>query len=279
VALVDSERRLGEVAVDEGLLDRQRLFEMLSAQAKRTFQSALQVTAGFYTFTVHSEDREAPAMMLHLPIQNLLLDGVRRIDEMAHLRERISSSELCPVVTESAAWLSLSDSLRPLALLSDGQHSIADIGRELQVDELEATRRVMQLLQIGFVELKDRPGPDNDAVHRIVRQLNDVLREIHDTAERHRGGSEMRWNLRRSLADPRFVRYFGEIDSIEAGISPQATLRRLHELAEERPIESLHRAAHELVSFAMFAASPKLPREAERALSKWVNQRMMRLTV
>ena len=45
----------------------------------------------------------------------------------------------------------------------------------------------------------------------------------------------------------------------------------------EHPLEALHGAAHELASFAMFCASPTLPREAERALSKWVNQRLTRM--
>jgi hypothetical protein len=250
---------------------------MLQAQAERIFQNALLVASGRYTFTISADEDDAPVMTLHMPIQSLLLESVQRIDEMALFRERIPSSEMCPVITETAGRKTLSESLRPVAQLADGTQSIVDIARALHLGEFEVTKIVMQLLQIGFIELRDRQTLNKESVERIIKQLNDVMREILDTVERHGGKQDMLWTLQQWVRDAPIMDYFGPTLQLDAAISPDHTLRQLEKLQLDRPIEALHRAAHELVSFAMFSAAPTLPREAERALSKWVNQRLSKL--
>jgi hypothetical protein len=87
----------------------------------------------------------------------------------------------------------------------------------------------------------------------------------------------MLWTLQAWVGDSQIGAYFGPNMKLGGDISAEATWRHLKAQPLERPLESLHGAAHELVSFAMFSASPGLPREAERALSKWVNQRLARI--
>jgi hypothetical protein len=276
------ERRLGQIAVEQGFLDQKLLFDMLHAQAERTFQGALLVSSGSYVFVLPTEDNDAPATTLHLPIQSLLMESVQRIDEMAHFRERIPSGDLHPVLTDAAGRITLGDSLRPIAAMSDGARSIVEISRELRLDEFEVTKKVMQLLQIGCIELKEKQKLTRESVTRIVRQLNELLREIRDTVERHagnKGSKQMLWTLQAWVRDTEIASYFGSALKLDGDISAELTLRQLEGLGVERPLQDLHRAAHELVSFSMFCASPSLPHEAERALSKWVNQRLSRMTI
>lgn len=273
-------KRFGEIAIEQGFADQKLLFDMLQRQAERIFHGTLLVTAGSYMFTLPPEDTEAPTTTVHLPVQVMLFESVQRIDEMAHFRERIPSGDLRPVLTDGAARITLGESLRPVAGLADGQHSIVDIGRELRLDEFQVTKRVMQLLQIGCVELKEQQQLSRENVERIVKQLNEMLREIRDTVERHggaKGKKQMLWTLQAWVKETEIADYFGASMRLEGDISPEITLRQLEQLAIEHPVESLHRAAHELASFAMFCASPSLPREAERALSKWLSQRLSRM--
>jgi hypothetical protein len=273
-------RRFGEIAVEQGFVDQKQLFEMLQAQAQRTFLAALLVQSGHYTFTLQSEDTDAPTMTLHLPVQSLLLESVQRIDEMAYFRERIPSGDVRPVMTEGATRTTLRESLRPIAMLVDGSRSILDIGRELRLDEFEVTKQVMQLLQLGCVEVKEQPSLTRENVERIVKQLNEILREVRDTVERHggsKGAKQVLWTLQTWVMQSEISSFFGNATRLDGDISADATLRQLQSARLEKPLEELHRAAHELVSFAMFCASPTLPREAERALSKWVNQRLSRM--
>ncbi len=277
VLSVSPERRFGEIAIEQGYVDRHMLFEMLQAQAQRIFQGALLMTSGHYTFTVPAEDGDAPAMTVHMPVQGLLMESVQRIDEMAMFRERIPGNDVKPRMTSTSARITLDPSLRPLAMLCQGDQTLVELGRALRLDEFEVTKQVMQLLQIGYVEIMEDHPLDRDSVEAILRQLNDVLREIRETVERHGGRKDMLWTLKAWLQDSEISGFFGEDTRIDGDIPVDATLARLTALDLERPLEELHRASHELVSFAMFAASPNLPREAERNLSKWVNQRIARL--
>jgi hypothetical protein len=274
------QRRLGEIALEHGFIDQKQLFDMLHAQAERIFQACLLVPEGTYTFVLPAEDTEAPNTTLHIPVQALLMQSVQRIDEMAHFRERIPNGALHPMLTEVASRMTIGDSLRPVALLADGQHSIVEIGHELRLDEFEVTKRVMQLLQIGCIELKEKQELTRESVEGIVKQVNEMLREIRDTAERHtgtKGKRQMLSTLQAWVRETEISSYFGSAMKLDGDISTDATLKQLQASNVERPLESLHRAAHELVSFTMFSATPNLPREAERALSKWVNQRLTRM--
>jgi hypothetical protein len=272
-------RRFGEIAIEEGYVDQKMLFDMLQKQAERIFQNALLTTSGTYMFSLPAEDTDAPAT-LHLPVQAMLFESVQRIDEMAYFRERIPSGDLRPVLTDGAARITLGESLRPVAGLADGKHSIIEIGRELRLDEFQVTKKVMQLLQIGCVELKEQHQLTRTNVERIVKQLNEMLREIRDTVERHggaKGKKQMIWTLQEWVKQTDIADYFGASMKLDGDISTDVTLKQLQSTKLEHPVENLHRAAHELTSFAMFCASPSLPREAERALSKWVNQRLSRM--
>jgi hypothetical protein len=274
------DRRFGETALQRGFLDPGQLFAALQAQAERIFQAAILVTHGNYVFALPADDAEPPPTTLHLPVQGLLLEAVQRIDEMAYFREKIPNGDVRPVLTE-AGRARLSSSLLPVAELSDGQHSILQIGSELKMGEFDVTKKVMQLLQTGCIELEAQQSI-GEGVTRIVAQVNAMLREIRDTVERHggqKGVRQMSWTLQKWADQADLSQHFGPGVTFEGDIDPELCLRHLGDEGAARPLESLHRNAHELISFAMFCASPALPREAERALSKWVNQRLSRMRV
>jgi hypothetical protein len=147
--------------------------------------------------------------------------------------------------------------------------------------EFEVTKRVMQLLQTGSIELKEQPSLA-EGVTRIVGQLNEMLREIRDTVERHAGDKglkRMLWTLQTWAQDADLTEHFGTNLSFAGDLEGAPCLAQLQTARLERPLEVLHRTAHELISFAMFCASPALPREAERSLSKWINQRIAKMRI
>lgn len=275
------DQRFGEAAVARGFLDQQQLFAALQAQAERIFLAGLLMTSGNYVFALPGDDAEAPPLTLHLPVQVMLFEAVQRIDEMAHFRERIPNGEMRPVLTEAAGRLQMAESLRPVAALADGHRSILQIGRALHMGEFEVTKRVMQLLQTGSVELKEQQSLD-EAVRRIVGQLNEMLQEIRGTVERHAGDkglARMLWTLQTWARDADLTEHFGKDLDFSRDIPAEPCLEQLAAARLERPLETLHRTAHELISFAMFCASPALPREVERGLSKWINQRIAKMRI
>jgi hypothetical protein len=273
-------RRFGEIAVEKGFVTREQLFETLRIQMQRIFQNALLETSGHYVMMQIQEGDDAPDapdLLLHIPIQGLLMESVQRIDEMASFRERIPSSDCCPVPTVRAVRLMLSDTLRPVMALADGEHSITDIARKLRSDEYQTTKRVAQLLQLGAVELRTQRKLDEIEAVRMITRFNPVLKRVFETVARYGDKNDIHWTLNAWVRDSALSRYFEGALRADGTIDAARAINRLIAQNDERPLESLQQALHELAAFAMISASSALPREAERTLSRLVNQKLAHL--
>ncbi|MBN1655059.1 MAG: DUF4388 domain-containing protein [Deltaproteobacteria bacterium] len=274
VLMVNSERKFGEITVEKGYLDRKQLFDGLRAQTEQIFNGALLEHEGTYLFLVRSVDASPPVTTFHLPVTALLMEGVQRIDEMALFRERIASGDMCPVVTDAGSKSPLVAELLPVSGSIDGNRSILEITRELGWDEYQATKTIYQLLKKGYLEVRAAQGVDRDAVIGLVVQFNEVLREIFSVVQKHGGLKDTRNTLTIWTHSSGYAEYFGDEVEPDGSIDPQRVAKAIQHIKIERPLETLHQALHELVSFAMFAAAPTLPRQAELALAKQVNQRI-----
>lgn len=262
-------QRLGEVAVRRGLMSQQRAFELLGKQAQRVFDHAMLSEGGHYCFVRHGSDTTGAAdVTLHLPVQGLLMESMQRVDEMAVFRERIPSGDMRPAPTADAGKLALADSLRPVAALIDGRHSVLDIARALSLDEFQATKLVAQLLSVGYAELHS-PALDESAAFALVERFNIVLARVGEAvaARTQDSGDCM---LRQGMGEGPLLALFGAALRADGTLDPAATLRGLHANTDEHGVHDLHRALHELTSFAIFAAGPVLNRDNERDLMSLV---------
>lgn len=268
------EKRLGQTLIERGYLTREGLFKQLGIQTEEIFYSALMVREGAYLFALPSEDAEPPAMTFHLPVQALLLEGVQRIDEMALFRERIPNGNVSPIAVETGHKADLDGALAPAAALVDGRRTVLDIARTLHWDEFRTTKAVYRLLQLGYITLQVPRELDRDAITALIGRFNDVIREIFEVVSRHGSGAETRERLAAWIEGSGYASYFGEDLSQQGAIDPERVISALERFSIERPLQALHQALHELAAFALFAATPELPRSAELALAKYVNQRL-----
>jgi hypothetical protein len=267
-------KRLGQILVEQGDLKNEELFKYLGVQTEQIFYSALMVREGSYLLVQPPEDAEPPPITLHLPVQGLMLEGVQRIDEMALFRERIPNGNICPVTVETGARYELEGALIPVAALINGKRTILDIARSLHWGEFQTTKAVYQLLQLGYITLRTSSKLDRALVTSLVNRFNDVIREIFEAVSRHGSGAETRERLSAWIQGSGYSSYFGEELSQQGSIDPERVIAALEQFEVERPLETLHQALHELAAFALFAATPELPRSAELALAKYVNQRL-----
>jgi hypothetical protein len=275
----DKERRLGELALERGYVTREQLFEALRTQMRLIFQNALLEPVGHYALLqTRDEEASAPAFQEHIPLQELLMDSVRRIDEMAVFRQRIPNGDVCPVLSERGFRVTLRASLRPVLALSDGEHSVLDIAHALHKDEYETTRLVCHLLQIGAIEIRDQHALNSQQALRMIGRFNQVLRRIFEQTHRHARRQDLYRTLTAWVDDtPPLALFFHDTLSIEGELGPERVVARLAASDEEPPLESLHQALQELAAFAMLSAGSMLPRDAERALSQFVRHKLTQL--
>lgn len=274
---VGPEKRLGHLLLERGTLTQEQLYAQLQKQVEQIFFSALLTRAGHYVFSVPDDTAEPPAHSVHLPVQALLMEGVQRIDEMALFRERIPNDELCPVVEAKATRLSLDENAQTILAYADGQRTIEAIARESGLGEFMTIKSIYGLLQQGGVSLRPRTAVDAEAVKRLVRAFNEVLRDIFMAVATYGGIDQTRSTLEAWIHGSGYAPIFGEKVGEDGSIALDTVVEALGQVNVDNPMQGLQQALHELSAFALFAATTTLPRDQELALSRDVNTRLKRI--
>lgn len=271
------EKRLGQLLLERGTLTQEQLFHQLQKQVEQIFFSALLTRSGHYVFAVPDEDAEPPVHTVHLAIQALLMEGVQRIDEMALFRERIPSDDLCPVVQAKATRMTLDENAQIVMAYADGQRTIEEISRESGLGLFMTVKALYGMLQQGGVVLRPPNAVDADAVRRVVRSFNDILRDIFMAVATYGGIDQTRSTLEAWIHGSGYAPIFGEKVEEDGSIPTETVVEALAGIDVENPMEGLQQALHELAAFALFAATTTLPRDQELALSRDVNSRLKRI--
>ena len=148
-------RRLGQLLVDAGAVGSEQVNRGLRHQVVEIFLGLLVTRAGSFVF-LRGVEREALPVNLALDTQALLLDGLRRLDEMELYRSRVPSSESRPTRTGRAlpdTDETLTAEARQLYALVDGTKSIADLAMATALGEFEVTKAAFKLLGAGYLAL------------------------------------------------------------------------------------------------------------------------------
>lgn len=257
-----SGKRFGEAIMELEFVTAEELFPMMARQLEEVFYTVLQVSSGsFYFF-----DRFDEKAVLHrhnLNASALLMEGVRRMDEMRFFRERVPSEDYIP--TPTGLPKKPPDALLEVFAQCDGRRSVAEIGRRIGQLEFEVTRAVFQLLSGGFLTVA---SPRPQGAEAIADVFNRALAEVHKRCEAAGKGSEIRDGLARfatgaGIYDPLFS---GAGPSQDGTLRSDRVARNLAALAGDDPDAWLIQLLHEYVGFAMFQSESLLPREIEREL-------------
>jgi hypothetical protein len=260
-AAASNHLRLGEAAVELGLVVRERVFELMAVQTQEIFHATLLVGSGAFYF-LESFDESELAAPHRLSIAALVRDGVRRMHETRFFRARIPSPFHVPVATSQAR--PSDPELQPVYASMDGVRSIADIGRALAMGEFEVTRAVFQLVQAGAASIRPpRLGPKamvdvyNGAMAMLLREL-DAVDE----------GDAVRLQLAsRATSTPRAAQVFvGADPSDDWTFDAVRVAENVARLPDADAVEdALGRWLHEHASYALFLARPHLLRAQARA--------------
>ncbi len=256
IGAVTRDMRFGETAVALGFLNREKLFELIGKQAEEIVYATMLVSAGVFYF-VEGFDERRLSNRLNLRVDALLMEGVRRMDEMELFRARIPSGLYVPEPVAGAA-IPEDHEHWPVFEVIDGHLSVDDVGRVLGQGAFETTRAVFQLMQRGVIVLRPpRPtGPQE-----IVTLFNQAMRLILGKVDEIGGGED----IREQLAS--FATASGVYDALfrDAGPAPDGSLEEakvaatVQVLAGSEDTESmLAQWLYEYASFAMFIAEPLL---------------------
>ena len=143
-------KRIGQALIDLGMLSAEAVRTGLRHQVVEIFLGLLVARAGSFVF-LRGLDRDKLPTQLALDTQGMLLDGLRRLDEMELYRSRVPGPEAKPRATGKAVSGALETDQERVLALADGSRSLADLAAAATLGEFDATRAVYKLVVAGYL--------------------------------------------------------------------------------------------------------------------------------
>ncbi len=193
--------RLGEILVKNEALTEEELQKYISLQIEEAVYHLFTWNQGSFHFDTDQRPDEDGLFLVSVPIENLLMEGARRVDEWSVIEKKIPSMDIVFEVVkdpDSADDVELTKHQRRLLPLLDGKRSVSDLVVESGLVEFDVGKALFPLIQAGFVERAgnvSKVGGEAPADSGVAQQLDlgrafyrsgmyeDAARELQEVLE------------------------------------------------------------------------------------------------
>jgi len=153
--------RVGSVLLADKLLSEQELASFLKVQVSEVIFDTFSWREGLFTFW-EKVPPPATAVTLEMDLQNLLMEGSRRLDERSHLSEVFPDLNMSVEATANPERVKHSVTMTPeewkVYFLVDGRRSLSEICRLAgNPDELSTLQILHHLVKAKFVAVINPP--------------------------------------------------------------------------------------------------------------------------
>ncbi|RMG17894.1 MAG: DUF4388 domain-containing protein [Deltaproteobacteria bacterium] len=164
-------KRLGEYLVERGLVSSAELYRGLVRQVRDIVLSLFHFRSGRLLF-IEGAQVTSERVQLEQPTAELILEGLRQVDDLARLRERISL-ETVYVAREPGPGMTLNAQELAVLRLTTGVHTAREVLQASQLGEFDAMKALSTLVEAGLL---------------VARHQADASRARADHAERTEAG-------------------------------------------------------------------------------------------
>ncbi len=277
-------KRIGQVLLAAGLIDAHELWVAIQEQITELFADIVQWSEGSFAFYRIPANFVFPSTP-PLAMQGLLLEAVRRADEMSVYRERIPSvaarlkrATKAPSKLDDPELQLAEAALQVFGAVADS--SVGEVARALHVAEFDATRACYELLKRGLIEVvKAAPGQVALKLKKEDQQkievFNVAFREIFDEVARAAKVEPFMSGVRKFLGDEShaFHAFFRGVTPDATGALPLDVLQRnLGALLSQghEPTAVITDALNELTFFMLFQCGEYLDPQSDEHLGRRV---------
>jgi hypothetical protein len=179
--------RVGRALVDRGLLQPHDLWACVTHQVSDIFHAIVLARDGAFTLVDQEPDeRSGPAVQLST--QSLLMDAIRKIDELQHFRQRIPHGRVYVTKKRPSDGKLQADEDRLLALAS-GQRTVLELAQASKLSEFDATKIIFRLLEGGYASVSELRhgevaapargrGAESEPAVRVVATFDEIFGEV-----------------------------------------------------------------------------------------------------
>jgi hypothetical protein len=154
-------RRLGEILVALGVITQREVERQIRFQIEEVVFEVMSWNEGYFSFN-EQPDRQVPTeVSVRIPVEALLMEGARRIDEWSRIENRIPHvgvvPSLAPPPEGGGGELDLLPPEWEVLALIDSQRSVRVLATELGRSDFEIAKTLFGLEAAGVIVLVD-PG-------------------------------------------------------------------------------------------------------------------------
>lgn len=271
-----SHRRAGQILVESGAISAHDLWRAIQQQITDVFCDVATWQSGHIVCYTVAAKQGFPTNPT-IGSQGLMLEAMRRADEMSLIRNRIPDDRVRVVATGGDH--ELNDIERELWRHASEPTSIEEIRRALHGTSFDLLKTAFGLVQAGSLRIVTAaPGEaprrqTNARSSDVVQVFNLALGEILEEVRRAGASAQFSGHLDAYLADPRGLHaqlYTGIRLATGQELPADSLLQNAHALSPDNPGQLLSEALNELLFFALFQCGELLDTAVDENLARRV---------
>ncbi len=187
-------RRLGEILISQKYIDRSDLETVVKTQIEELLYSLLAWQSGSFKFYENQHPTEEE-ITVHISIENVILEGLRRLDEKNMVTETLPDlSEVYAIASSESNRskdVNMNASEWNMMALVDGYRALSEICQMSQLGQDETLVRLARLKLAGIIvkaeakQVEKIEDPLNVMVNRLANLFEDYLNQKTTTVETH----------------------------------------------------------------------------------------------
>jgi len=251
-----NKKPLGNYLIKQGELTQGQLFLYFKKQVEEIFFSTLLWRRGeFYFTTPHIDQHPSP---LKLNAQQLLLEGVKRADEMRGYRKAFPNEQTILVASQSKTDRSeLSDELKAILAYLGQPRTMRELVSYFRVGEFLMYQRVYMLYERRLIQVEGERASYQDklTVNELVMLFNRSFAMIAQYAQRHDTEHSLVEGLDIFRKFHQKNKFFEGISFDERGhLNPELLINNLDPSERGRELNAIGHTLCELFFLQMFIA-------------------------
>ena len=189
---VTAQTRHGKLLVQMGAISPKDLWWGVKHQALEIIYSLFNWKEGTFTFVDSVDELAAERIVLAINTSSVIMEGIRRLDETARIKEKVPSVEMVfmkvPNATPDFRALDMSEAEINVYRNIDGKLTVRELIGKSEMTEFEVSRILFQLLSARLIEVAPeeksfRPVfldvEDSPELLKVISTYNDMFGRLY----------------------------------------------------------------------------------------------------
>src|SRR5881396_2790665 len=185
-------RRLGQILVALGVITQREVERQVHFQIEEVVFEVMSWNEGYFSFAEQSETKVPTELTVRIPVEALLMEGARRIDEWSRIENRIPHvgvvPSLAPPPEGGGGELDLLPPEWEVLALIDGERSVRGLATELGRSDFDVAKTLFGLESAGVIVLVD-PGTAKRGRPTVAGEVAELVAKAEQALQRRDFGA------------------------------------------------------------------------------------------